>query len=102
MAQFPYSTTRWVKLRRLKLSHHTLCEACLARGRVEPATTVHHRHRVTAGGDPYPALDQLASLCAPCHNAHTRCEQTGRDFMRTGCDVFGRPLDPAHPWNKEK
>ena len=32
----------------------------------------------------------------------TRCEQFGEDYMRKGCDVFGRPLDPDHPWNRER
>jgi hypothetical protein len=22
--------------------------------------------------------------------------------MRKGCDIFGRPNDPEHPWNKER
>jgi 5-methylcytosine-specific restriction protein A len=102
MSKWPYSTRRWQRLRRLKLATHPLCQTCLEQGRVEPATAVDHRVRITAGGDAYPALDQLASLCASCHNAKTRAEQMGQDFMRKGCDVFGRPLDPAHPWNKEK
>jgi 5-methylcytosine-specific restriction enzyme A len=100
MSKPPYSTQRWQRLRRAKLREHPLCEACLQVGRIEVATVVDHRVAITAGGDPYPPLDKLASLCARCHNAKTRCEHVGKDYMRKGCDVFGYPLDPNHPWNK--
>ena len=53
---------------------------------------------IKRGGDPFPHLDQLASLCEGCHNAKTRAEQMGEDWLRKGCDVFGYPLDPNHPW----
>jgi 5-methylcytosine-specific restriction enzyme A len=95
---WPRNTQRWQRLRRLKLATHPLCEACLKAGRIEPATAVHHRVRITAGGAAFPHLDQLASLCAPCHNSETRFEQTGRRVIRRGCDTSGQPLDPAHPW----
>src|SRR5215510_10954341 len=100
MAKWPYNTQRWQRLRRMKLREHPLCEACLAQGRIEPASAVDHRVRVTAGGNPYPVLDQLASLCASCHNSKTRAEQAGEDWLQKGCDVRGYPLDPAHPWYK--
>lgn len=61
-----------------------------------------HRTPIKRGGDPYPELAQLASLCESCHNQKTRAEQLGEDWLRKGCDVFGCPLDPDHPWNKER
>jgi 5-methylcytosine-specific restriction protein A len=64
---------------------------------------VDHRTPIADGGDPFPALDQLASLCASCHNAKTGAEQAGeKNWLVKGCDVFGYPLDPNHPWNKER
>jgi 5-methylcytosine-specific restriction protein A len=100
---WPYNTARWQRLRRYKLSEHPLCQSCLQVGRIEPAAVVDHRTPVTAGGDAFPALEQLASMCAPCHNAKTRAEQTGeKDWLRKGHDVFGYPLDPNHLWNKER
>ena len=102
MAKWPYSTQKWLRLRRHKLRINPLCEACLQLGSIEPATAVDHRTPINAGGDPYPPIEQLASLCASCHNMKTRCEQLGEDYMRKGCDVFGRPLDSAHPWNWER
>jgi 5-methylcytosine-specific restriction endonuclease McrA len=95
MAKWPYSTARWQHLRRQKLQQNPLCEACMQDGRVEPATDVDHRKPINAGGDPFPPLDGLASLCASCHNAKTRAEQLGEtNWMYTGCDITGRPRDP--------
>jgi 5-methylcytosine-specific restriction protein A len=99
MAQWPYNTQRWQRLRRRKLQEHPLCEACLRVGRIEPATAVDHRLAIAAGGDQYPPLADLASLCARCHNAKTRAEQLGEtNWLYKGCDAFGYPLDPNHPW----
>ena len=89
MAAWPYTTQRWQRLRRLKSREHPLCQACLQ-----------VRVPIKRGGDPYPELEQLASLCEGCHNAKTRAEQMGEDWLRKGCDIFGYPLDPNHPWYK--
>jgi 5-methylcytosine-specific restriction protein A len=101
MSVWPYSTRRWERLRRLKLQQHPLCQSCLQLGRIEPAVAIDHRTPIKRGGEAFPALDLLASLCVRCHNAKTRAEQAGEDYLRKGCDVFGYPLDPNHPWNKE-
>lgn len=71
-------------------------------GRIEPATVVDHLVAITKGGDPYPPLYALLSLCEVCHNTKTRVvEQLGRKFLVVrGCDENGMPLDPEHPWNK--
>jgi len=105
MAKWPYSTARWQRLRRLKLQAHPLCEACMQQYKqIEPATEVDHRIPINGGGDPFPALEWLASLCARCHNSKTRYEQLGGegDWMHIGCDIYGMPNDPSHPWNREK
>jgi 5-methylcytosine-specific restriction endonuclease McrA len=100
MSCWPYTTQRWQRLRLLKLRQNPLCELCLQVGEIEPATVVDHIVPINKGGDPFPGFDQLMSLCAPCHNQKTRCEQIGEDYTVKGCDVFGRPLDPNHPWNR--
>jgi 5-methylcytosine-specific restriction enzyme A len=102
MSVWPYSTQRWQRLRLHKLRQQPLCEACLQVGEIEPATVVDHRVPITQGGDSFPALDRLASLCESHHNAKTAAEQRGEDYMRKGCDIFGRPNDPDHPWNRER
>ena len=105
MAKWPYTTQRWQRLRLAKLRDHPLCETCLEQGRLEVAVAVDHIVAVKAGGDPYPALDQLRSLCERCHNRKSRhVEQLGKKEVPRvwGCDVNGMPLDPNHPWNQER
>jgi 5-methylcytosine-specific restriction enzyme A len=99
MAKWPYTTQRWQRVRKQKLQAYPLCEACLQHGKIEPAVAVDHRRPIKNGGEPFPLLDQLASLCASCHNTKSRAEQMGEtNWMYKGCDVFGYPLDPKHPW----
>jgi hypothetical protein len=50
------------------------------------------------GGQAFPALDWLMSCCAACHNRKTRGEQLGKELPIKGCDIYGYPLDPRHPW----
>ena len=109
MSVWPYSTQRWQRVRRLKLQQAPLCEACLQVGEIVPAVAVDHRKPITEEGrakrsaaEAFPPLDALASLCAAHHNAKTRAEQCGEDYMRKGCDIFGRPNDPDHPWNNHR
>ena len=80
------------------LQDKPLCELCIKIGRIEPATVVDHITTINSGGDPFPGLDQLMSLCASCHNQKSRCAQIGEDYTIKGCDLFGYPLDPRHPW----
>jgi 5-methylcytosine-specific restriction endonuclease McrA len=107
MSCWPYTTRRWQRVRLLKLAQHPCCEACLQVGEVVAAEVVDHKKPISKEGrekriaaEAFPPLDQLASLCAGCHNAKTRAEQRGEDYWRKGCDIFGRPNDPDHPWNK--
>jgi 5-methylcytosine-specific restriction protein A len=110
MSVWPYNTRRWGRLRLLKFQESPLCEICLRdRAEVVPAEVVDHRIPISERGrrehdvvEAFPALDALASLCAPHHNQKSRAEQLGdMDYMHKGCDVFGRPLDRDHQWNKE-
>ena len=103
MSRWPYSTQRWQRLRRIKLRENPLCESCLQLGRIEPAVAVDHRIPINDGGEAFPRLKELASLCTCCHNAKTRCEQLGEEpYMLKGCDVFGYPLDPNHPCYRKR
>jgi 5-methylcytosine-specific restriction protein A len=103
MADWPYNTKTWQRLRRLKLSSEPLCEGCAEMGTVTPANTVDHKTPISQGGDPFPPLDQLASYCASCHSAKTvRGTEAGAVRTRKprrGCNVDGSPIDPNHPWN---
>jgi 5-methylcytosine-specific restriction enzyme A len=110
MSEWPYNTRRWERVRQQKMMEFPLCEVCLRQfAEVVPAEVVDHRNPISERGrkerlaaEAFPPFNQLASLCASHHNAKTRCEQLGeKNWMRKGCDIFGRPLDPDHPWNKK-
>jgi|SRR6516164_4762995 len=109
MNVWPYTTRRWERLRRLKLAMNPCCEACLQAGEVQAAEVVDHRvpisehgRKVRSAAEAFPSLDALASLCASHHNQKTSAERLGEtDWMRKGCDIFGRPNDRDHHWNKQ-
>ena len=71
MANWPYNTAAWQRLRKAKLSRDPLCEDCQAMGRITPANHVDHCHAISDGGDAFPPLDELSSKCGPCHSAKT-------------------------------
>ncbi|MEO6153407.1 MAG: HNH endonuclease [Croceibacterium sp.] len=105
MADWPYSTARWQRLRKHQLGEHPLCEACMPS--IKPASHVDHRKAISDGGEPFPAITTgLASLCASCHSQKTArgseagAVKTTRPLQpRKGCDAKGMSLDPKHPWN---
>ena len=102
MANWPYNTAAWQKLRKAKLSRDPLCEDCQAMGRITPAHHVDHCHAISDGGDAFPPLDELSSKCGPCHSAKTaRGAEAGAvrsNKPRRGCDADGNPLDSNHAW----
>lgn len=100
MADWPYSTAAWQRLRRLKLSEAPLCETCEDQGKITPALDVDHRVAIKAGGPAFPEIDGLRSLCHSCHSIKTNAldRRGGKGIAIKGCDVNGLPLDPAHPF----
>lgn len=103
MADWPYSTARWQRLRKAKLSESPLCETCERRGRKVEAQHVDHIVAIAAGGPAFPSMDGLRALCASCHSIKTNAldRSGGKGIAIKGCDVNGLPLDPDHPfWGK--
>lgn len=100
MADWPYSTTTWRKLRLAKLAASPMCEACARRGVVTPARHVDHVRAVSAGGDPFPPLDGLAALCPSCHSRKTAAMDRpgGKGAGWGGVGLDGLPVDPDHPF----
>lgn len=101
MAAWPYNTKAWRDLRRAKLSAQAVCEVCEKRGRSVLADTVDHIVAINAGGDPFPPLSGLMSLCAECHNSKTARMDRGNSKGTgrwKGCDVDGNPIDPDDDW----
>lgn len=98
MAEWPYSTAAWQRLRRRKLSETPLCETCTARGELIIASHVDHIVSIKSGGDAFPTIDGLRSLCPPCHSIKTNAldRAGGKGGGVKGCDENGLPLDPDH------
>ena len=97
-------TSRWQKLRCLKLAKNPYCEACAAERRYRVATEVHHRVPVMSAPDgPSRSglmfdLGNLVSLCHECHvSAHrslgkqTKAENRRRtdDRLAAFSDKYG-------------
>lgn len=103
MADWPYNTARWKRIRVLKLQASPLCEDCEARGITKPARAVDHRSPIKQGGEAFPPLEGLASLCVPCHSRKTaRGPEAGAVKAKRqvkGCSDNGEPFDRAHQWN---
>jgi 5-methylcytosine-specific restriction endonuclease McrA len=96
--------SRHGRMRAEQLARRPWCERCEAEGRGRvPATVLNHikPFRRPDGsidwklwGDP----KNHSSWCEACHNAHGA--KTNRPESPLGCGADGRPLDPAHPWNR--
>ena len=71
----PYVSVRWLRLRKLALERAGYrCEECHRPGRLE----VHHKHPIRDGGEPFPEVSGLLTLCRACHiRAHKPKESAG-------------------------
>lgn len=102
MAEWPYNTANWQRLRKLHLAIEPLCRGCHASGILRSANTVDHVVPISDGGHPFPGHDGLASYCPGCHSAKTARGAEAGAFKSTkprkGCNPDGTPLDPSHPW----
>ena len=82
-----YTSRAWAKCRASFLADRGgLCELCLKKGLIEPATQVHHKIHITLDNvnDPTITLnhDNLIALCDACHH-----EQHQKKRWR--CDALG-------------
>lgn len=103
MSKWPYNTSAWRNLRRAKLSANPVCEVCTKRGKTVLAVAVDHILAINAGGEAFPALDGLMSMCEPCHNSKTARNDRGNSKAGSrfkGCDINGDPLDADDEWLK--
>ena len=92
-----YSTSFWLRRRKLQLKHEPLCQMCLARGIVTPAKVADHIEPHQGDWNKF-KLGALQSLCFNCHDRTKRLI----DLHGYGLDVDddGWPTDPKHPANK--
>ena len=60
-------SAQWDKVRKIKLQNYPLCEQCINKGSIEPATLVHHILSLVKGGSLLD-MDNLMSVCVKCHD----------------------------------
>lgn len=64
-----YKTKAWRTCREaILVRDHYLCQVCLKKGFLTPATIVHHIEHLSDNPDRAYDEDNLESVCAPCHN----------------------------------
>lgn len=85
-----YTSRAWKRCRKAFLdSKQGLCEICLSKGLIVPATEAHHKIHLTPENinDPSVSLnhDNLIALCSDCHH---EMHQT----KRWRCDAMGRVI----------
>ncbi len=87
-----YGTPQWRALRASQLGKQPLCERCQSRGTIKPANVCHHRKAHKGDEALFWDPDNLASLCANCHDVdEQRIERGGK--ARSDVDATGWPLD---------
>lgn len=95
-----YNTARWKRLRALKLSEDPTCAPCEARGVIRQASHVDHIVAMAKGGESFPDLEGLMSMCASCHSIKTTAldRAGGKGVGIKGCNAHGLPMDTEHPF----
>jgi 5-methylcytosine-specific restriction enzyme A len=94
-----YSLQRWRTRAKHQLRVDPLCCLCRAQGRITPATIADHH---PAHGGDYNAflLGPIRSLCKPCHDGLQPAFKHRGYSSAIGDD--GYPIDPAHPFNRQR
>ena len=70
-----YNKANWKSLRSAVLQEEPLCQACLYRGRVEPASQVDHIVPISVEPELSWSIENLWGLCASCHSRKTLMEK---------------------------
>ena len=98
MAGRLYDRRAWRRRSRQFLQRNPLCRMCEAIGRTELATVVDHIKPHRGNAELFWDQANWQGLCATDHSAAK--QQIEKSGTIRGCDVNGRPLDPAHFWNQ--
>ena len=64
----PIHTARWQKVRLIKLTQDPLCQECIKQGHTRAAQQVHHVIPRAIRPDLTFVMENLMSVCVPCHN----------------------------------
>lgn len=80
-------STKWLRLRKRKLTEHPLCEMCEKEGRIAPAEEIHHIHPIEDALFTWQqealAYDyaNLMALCHHCHaKVHKEMGRSGKEY----------------------
>ena len=94
-----YSNTTWRKLRDTFMKEHPICERCLAKGKITPATDVHHMKSPFRNGEVNYSLllddKNLMSLCRECHGQIHASQQghvSAEDVLKQLDDLFNNNI----------
>lgn len=100
LRQAAYQNTQWRKLRDTYIHEHPICEECLKKGKVTPATDVHHKISPFKGGEiNYATLldyDNLMALCRECHG-EIHASQQGHVSPEKIIEQLDRLFDESIP-----
>ena len=90
-----YNTTEWRKLRESYIKQHPICEECLNKGKVTPATSVHHKQSPFKNGTANKQLfldyNNLMAICHECHAEIHNREQghiSPQDILKQLADLL--------------
>lgn len=99
LRQQAYQNTTWRKLRDTFMKEHPICERCLAKGKITPATDVHHIKSAFRNGEVNYSLllddKNLMSLCKECHgdiHASQQGHVSPEDVLKQLDDLFNNNI----------
>lgn len=102
-----YNTTEWRKLRETYMKQNPLCEECLKKGKVTPASSVHHLASPFKTGEVNRTLfldyNNLQSICHECHAEIHNKEQghiTPQEILKQLEDLFNENITDEQIENK--
>ena len=91
-----YKTARWQAIRKAQLAAFPLCQTCMTRGHVTPATVCNHANKDSKATVEGFYEGPFSSECAPCHDSVIQKQEKRGHII--GCDESGIPLDPMSAW----
>ena len=71
-----YQSKEWRILRRFMLSKEPLCDHCLNKDRITPASEVHHKRDIQYAPQLRLDVNNLTTLCKECHSKITASESS--------------------------
>lgn len=84
-----YHSTAWRRIRQQALHRdHYLCQECLKKKKVTPATEVHHIVPLESAPSLGLELSNLQSLCWYCHEATKHSDHDRQEISKPGVNVL--------------